>query len=164
VVDVVPLLALLLVADHRRTLGEGLLGRGDRLERLVVDVDQLDGVLGDVRRLRDDGRDLLPLEAHLVRGENGLCIAGERRHPGQVVLGEELARDHGDDARESLGARGVDRRDARVGVRAAQELEVEHARQRQVVEVLAPPLQEAGVFEALDGVADAADLLGGRHG
>ena len=58
----------------------------DRRQRLVVDVDQLERVLRDVRGLGDHRRDLLALEAHLVGREHGLGVAGERRHPGEVVL------------------------------------------------------------------------------
>ena len=105
-------------------------GRRDRRQRLVVDVDQLERVLRDVGGLGDDGRDLLALEAHLVGGEHGLRVARERRHPGEVVLRHQLAGDDRDDARQRRGARGVDRLDAGVRVRAAQELQVEHPGQR----------------------------------
>jgi hypothetical protein len=74
VVDVIAFLSFLLVADHRRALGHGLLGARDRRERLVVDVDQLERVLRDVRGLGDDSGDLLALEADLVRREHGLGI------------------------------------------------------------------------------------------
>ena len=75
----------------RRVGRQGLLGRRHGRQRLVVDVDQLEGVLRDVRVLRDHGGDLLALEADLVRREHGLGVAGERRHPRQVVLRHQLA-------------------------------------------------------------------------
>ena len=159
VVDVVVGLALLLVPDDGCALRERLLRGRDRLELLVVHLDQLARVLGDVGGLGDHRRDLLALEAHLVRGEHGLSVARERRHPGEVVLGHELAGDDGDDALDRLGPRGVDRRDAGVRVRAPQELQVEHPGERDVVEVVALAADEARVLEPLDGVADAADLL-----
>jgi hypothetical protein len=139
------------------------LGARHRRQGLVVDVDELDGVLGDVGRLGDDRGDLLALEAHLVRGEHGLRVAGEGRHPGEVVLRQELACHDGDDARELLRLRGVDRPDTRVRERAPEELEVEHPRQGEVVEVLALAADEAGVFEPPDRVTDPPDLFGGRH-
>ena len=159
VVDVVVRLAFLLVADHGRALGERLLRARDRLERLVVHVDELAGVLGDVGGLGDHRRDLLPLEAHLVRREHRLRVAGEGRHPGEVVLRHQLAGDDRDDALDRLGARGVDRRDARVRQRAPEELEVEHPGERDVVEVVALAADEAGVLQPLDGVPDPADDL-----
>ena len=92
VVDVVGVLALLVVADQRRVALERLLRRGDGRQRVVVDLDQLERVLGGVRVGGDDGRDLLPLEADLVGREHGLGVARERRHPGELVLGHQLAR------------------------------------------------------------------------
>ena len=139
VVDVVGGLPLLLVADQGRIARRGLLRARDRRQRLVVHLDQLERVLRDVRRLGDHARDLLPLVAHLVGDEHGLRVARQRRHPGEVVLRHQLARDDGDDARQRLGGRRVDRAQARVGVRAAQDLHVEHPRQGDVVEVLALP-------------------------
>ena len=147
----------------RRVLLEGLLRRAHRRQRLVVDLDQLERVLRDVRGLRHHRRDLLALEANLVRYEDGLGVAGERRHPGEVVLRHQLAGHDRHDARKLLGARGVDRVEARVRERAAQELEVEHARQLDVVEVVALAADEAGILLARDGVADATDL-GRSHG
>ena len=41
----------------------------DRLQRLVVDVDQLGRVLGEVAALGDDQRDRVADEAHLVVGQ-----------------------------------------------------------------------------------------------
>ena len=78
------------------------------------------------------------------------------------MLGEKLPGDDGDDARNRLGPGRVDRLDARVSKRAPEELEVEHPRERDVVEVVSPSADEAGILDALDGVTDSADHLG-RH-
>ena len=48
VVDVVGVLSLLVVADQRRPVRERLLRRRDRGQDVVLDVDQLQRVLGDV--------------------------------------------------------------------------------------------------------------------
>ena len=84
-VDEVVGLAFLVVADQRRAVGERLLRRRDGREHLVVDVDELERVLGDVGIGRDDRRDLLALEPHLVGGEHRLGVARQRRHPREVV-------------------------------------------------------------------------------
>ena len=63
---------------------ERLAGVDDRRQRLVLDVDQLERVAGGVAVLGDDERDLLALEAHLVGGEHGLHVVGQRRHPRQA--------------------------------------------------------------------------------
>ena len=101
VVDVVAVLPLLLVADHRRAVGLGVLRARHRRQRLVVDIDQLERVLCDVGGLRDDAGDLLALVADLVGREHRLRVARERRHPGEVVLREQLARDDRDDTRRA---------------------------------------------------------------
>ncbi len=148
VVDGIALLPFLLVADDGGVGRQGLLRARDGRERLVVDVDQLEGVLGDVRALRDHGGHFLALEAHLVRREHGLGVAGERRHPRQVVLGHELAGHDGHDPGQGRGSRRVDRVDTRVGEGATQQLEVEHPRQHDVVDVVAPAPDEARVLLA----------------
>ena len=51
---------------------------------VVLDVDQLERVARRVAVLGDDERDLLALEAHLVGGQHGLDVVGQRRHPGQA--------------------------------------------------------------------------------
>ena len=53
---------------------ERLAGVDDRVERLVLDVDQLERVAGRVAVLGDDEGDLLALEADLVGGEHGLHV------------------------------------------------------------------------------------------
>jgi hypothetical protein len=50
-----------------------------------------------------------------------------------------------------------------VGERAPQELEVQHAAERDVVEVVALPADEPGILDSLDGVTDSADRFGRRH-
>jgi hypothetical protein len=160
---VVRRLPVLLVADQRRAVGRGLLRARHGVERLVLDLDQLECVLRDVGRLGDDAGDLLTLVAHLVGDEHGLRVARQGRHPRKVVLRHQLAGDDGDDARQRGRRRRVDRRQASVGVRAPQDLHVEHPRQADVVEVLAPALDEARVLLALDGVTDAADLVRRGH-
>ena len=61
-------------------------------QRLVVDLDQLQRVPGDVLGVGDDERDLLVLEAHLVGGQHRLHVRRQRRHPGQAQVGERLRR------------------------------------------------------------------------
>ncbi len=52
---------------ERSSVFERLLGVGDRLERLVVDHDELGGIDGGRLGLGDDDGDRLPDEADLVR-------------------------------------------------------------------------------------------------
>ncbi len=153
----------LVVADQRRVGVERLAGVHDRRQRLVLDVDQLQGVVGRVLVGRDDERDLLALEAHLVAGEHGLGVVGDRRHPRQAQRLEVLGGDDRGDVgmRERLGR--VDRDDARVRIRAAQDGAVHHAREPDVVEIVALAADEARVLLALQP-AEADRALGGGAG
>ena len=163
VVDEVGGLPLLVVADQGGVVLERLLRRREGRQRLVLDVDQLQRVFRHVRGLGDDRRHLLALEAHLVGGEHRLGVARERGHPREVVLRHQLARDDGDDARQRLRPGSVDRDDAGVCEGAAQELQVEHPRKRDVVDVVALAADEALVLLALDRVAEPANLRRRHH-
>ena len=47
----------LAVVDERRALRHGLLDRVDRALRLILDLDERGGLIGDLRRAGDDARD-----------------------------------------------------------------------------------------------------------
>ena len=111
----------LVVADQRRVGVERLAGVDDRGQRLVLDVDQLQRVVRRVLVGRDHERDLLALEADLVAGEHGLRVVGDRRHPREAERLEVLGGDDRGDVRVRERLRGVDRDDAGVRVRAAQD-------------------------------------------
>ena len=155
-------LAGLVVADQRRVGVERLAGVDDRRQRLVLDVDQLQRVVGRVLVGRDHERDLLALEADLVAREHGLRVVGDRRHPRQAERLEVLGGDDRGDVGVRERPRRVDRDDARVRVRAAQDGAVHHARQPDVVQVGALAADEARVLLALQ--AAEADRALGRRG
>lgn len=146
--EVVPL-AGLVVANQRRAGVKRLTGVDDRRQRVVLDVDQCQRVVGRVLVGRDHERDLLALEAHLVAREHRLGVVGDRRHPRQSERLEVLGRDHGGDVRvrERLG--GVDRDDPSVCVGAAEHRAVDHSRQPDVVEIGALAADESRVLLAL---------------
>ncbi len=150
-------LAGLVVADQRRVGVERLAGVDDGRQRLVLDVDQGQRVVGRVRIGRDHEGDLLALEADLVAGEHRLGVVGDRRHPRQAERLEVLGGDDGGDVRMGERGRGVDRDDARVRVRASQHGAVNHSRQLDVVEIGALAADEARVLLALQAAeADRA--------
>jgi hypothetical protein len=161
--DVVVGPALDLVAHQRRVRVERPAGLDHRRQHLVVDVDQLERVARGVPVVGDDKGDLLALEAHLVGGEHRLHVRGQRRRPGEVERLEVLA---GDDrvhlrVRERLG--GVDRHQAGVRHRRAQDRAVQHAGQHDVVEVVALAADEARVLLAGEPAETDRSLLGGGH-
>ena len=156
-------LALLVVADQRRVVVERLARVDDGVERLVVDVDQLQRVARDVLVGRDHARDLLALEADLVAREHGLRVVGDRRHPGQAERLEVLGRDHGGDAGQRERGGGVDRVDPRVGEGRTQDRRVHHPGQADVVEVVALAADEARVLLALQAAEADRPVLDRAH-
>ena len=162
--DLVGGLVDLVVTDERRVRGCGLHGVDDRGQLLVLHHDAAGGILGDVGVVRDHRGDLLALETHLVGGHDRLGVVGQRRHPGEVSSGEGLPRHDEAYAGHLPGGTRVDRLDAGVSDRAAQDLHVEHAGKHDVVDVLALAANEAVVLDATATRAHPADLeLVQRH-
>ena len=131
---------------------------GDRGQRLVVDVHQLDGVLGDVAAFGDDECDRIADEFRLALGQRrpggvGDVLAGDRV-PGLLDLGVEVVgREHGAHTGQRKGRRRVDALDARPRERAAHEARVQHARPGDVVDERAMAGEQPGVLDAGDSSA-----------
>ena len=149
-------LARKVVAQDRRAIGERGRGIVERRQLLVLDLDQLDRIGRDVAVVGDHEGDLLVLEQHLAVGQHHLHVAGERRHVVQVQGLQVLGGQHRMHAGQRLGLRDVDRLDPCMAVLAAGEVAEQHARQLQVVDVVALALDEADVLLALARAADAA--------
>ena len=157
-------LVLEILADHRRVRRHRLERIDIDRQRLVFDLDQIGGIGRGVAVLGDDEGDFLVLEQHLAVGQHHLHVAGERRHPGEIDGFQRLGGEHRDDAGHRRGFGRVDLLDAGVGVRRAVEVAVEHARQFQVVDVIALALDEADVLDALSPAAHAFELFGAFGG
>ena len=137
--------------------------RRDGRQGLVVDLDQLGRVLGDVAVSGDHDRHGVADEADLVHGQrrhlgrpdagDGRCHAQHRR-----VLGEVGAGQHGHHAGQCSRRRGVDRADAGVGVRAPDEADGERVLDRQVVEIAALAQEEAAILLARHRPAEGMAL------
>ncbi len=150
-----------LLVDDRSAVRERGLRVDDRLERLVVDLDELGRVLGERAALGEDDGDAVACVPHLVRRERpveGLLRvlgdepdARQRRLP---VVGEVGAAESGHDALglERLGD--VNALDARVGEGAADDHGPDHAGQVEVVDVAGLAGEELGVLLAGDGLTD----------
>src|SRR5262249_51632909 len=119
-----------------------------RVEDVVLDVDQLQGVPGGVPVVGHDEGDLLALEPHLVGGQHRLDVTGQCRHPGQPALLEHRARDDRPDLRVRRGGGGGDADDARVRERRPEHGEVEHAGQLDVVAEVSLAPDEAAILLA----------------
>ena len=151
------------LVDQRGPVGESTLRVHHRGQRLVLDLDELQCVLGQVTAVRDDDRDALADVPHLVRGQAAPGVPGRvRTEVGHRIaqFGGLRAGDHRVHARCGLGPGGLDPRDPGVRVRAAQHGRVQGARGDPVGDVAAPAQQELRVLDAADRLADPAPLGG----
>ena len=129
------------VPDRGASLVEGLLHRGDRGQLLVVDLDELAGILGGRPAGRDHDRDRVADHPHLVGRERGIrravhaLWAHERER--ERELGHLRAREHEGDTRRVAGRDRLHAQDPGVREGAAQERGVEHAGELEVVDVAA---------------------------
>jgi hypothetical protein len=174
-----PLVALVvgrLVVDRDAA---GLLrrvGHADQCgQHLVLDHHGLGGVLRLLDRLGHHHRDMVADIAHLVDREDRVHRLLHRRAVGvvdQPAAGQPahlaldvLAAEDADHARHRERVGDVDRDDARMRVRGADEHRVRLVRQRDVVGVVARTGQEPVVFLAPQRVADVRQVreVGGTH-
>ena len=139
-------------------------------QHAVVDLD----LLGRVPRLRvgvgDDDGDVIADIAHLALREHRMGAGLHRRavlgmdlpaadEAADLVRGDVGAGEHRHHAGRAVRRGGVDLVDRRVRVRRAQEIGVGLAGTVDVVDVVALAGDEADIFLALDGGADAVALM-----
>ena len=131
--------------------------QGDR-QRLVIDLDQLQRVLGEVTVRRHHHGDRLADIAHaLDRDRPALDVrlhAGEQRRPERGHLGRG---DHRRDALRGARRAHVDRADDRMRMRRAQHGGVQRARRHaEIVDVAPAPGEQGRVLHPLDRLPDPA--------
>ena len=117
------------VVPHQRHAGlDGVTGRGDRRQRLVVDFDHFGGIDRLVVSLGDDEGDVIADHSRAILDESRIArpIAGsavaalKSAGDGKIAKACRLvvcSGKHGEHARRGLRVRSVDRAYARVGVR-----------------------------------------------
>jgi hypothetical protein len=140
---------------------------GHRRQRLDDDVDRLQGVLGERSALRQHHCERLAHIADFGVGDDRLGEGLElrqrlqpHRNPRDGVV-QIRRRDDAVHARDRQRARGIDRSHAAVGHRAAQDRGVQHAGERQVVDILAAAAQKTQILQPLDRAAD--ERVDGSH-
>ena len=116
-----------------------------RLEYLVVDLDELECLVGGLLGLGGDDRHLLVLVAHEVLEDQAvvgtrlrIALAGN----GKAALGHVLVGVDAHDTRHLQGARRIDGADLGAGIRAALELDDQGAGGNQVACVDGTPLEQ----------------------
>ena len=151
------------LVDRYRVLIRSLGWVEDGRERLVLHLDLLDGVTGDVALGGDDASNGLADEEGLAMGQGGKVGNVEGVHlpflelpslQASYLAFQVCSGYHHLNTGHLTGLGGVDGLDNGMGVRAAQESGVRHAGQLDVVNVLALSGDETGVFEPLNRLAD----------
>ena len=159
--DVREVVAAVLLVEERRVRLERPLRIDDRVERLVLDLDELAAVLGDVAGRGDHGGDGLADVANAVDWQQR-AVPFPRLRPRRAGddLGHSLevaGRDDGGDPVERPRLRRANTKDVRVRVRAADERNVEHPRQAHVVEESCAAAEELRVLHAWQALTDVAE-------
>ena len=116
-----------------------------RLEHLIVDLDELEGLVGGLLGLGGDNRHLLVLIAHEVLEDQAVVRRGLRialAGNGKAALGHVLVGIDAHHAGHLQGARRVDGADLGAGVGTALELDDEGARGHQVARVDGTTLEQ----------------------
>ena len=109
--------------DARRLFVHRFVGRQDGGQLFILDANQVQRISGDLFRYRGDGSHLFAAIAHHAFGQYGtLFVMRPPQLRGRVVTGEHRAH-----ARQRQGRAGVDRDNARVRIRAAKHLAMQHA-------------------------------------
>jgi hypothetical protein len=141
----------------RRALADGLAQVDGRRALLVVDRDELGGVLRGDQRLGNDHGDRLAHVPHGLAGERGAvrndellpAPAGKRRMLGQVADPLHVSgREHAEHARHGLGRGGVDRADIGEGVRGAHEIGLGLAGHGSIGRVASKPAHQRTILQA----------------
>jgi hypothetical protein len=145
----------------RRVVGQGALDRQDRLQDLVLHVQQLRRVLGHVGVVGQDRRHGLTGEAHHVHGQAGLegvLRAGLADVRPYAQVGAVPAREDRGVGERLVQPCRIDLNDARVRVRAAHQHEVQAPRHLQVVEIARGAGRKPPVLDPPDSGADQAGV------
>ena len=141
----------------------------DDRQRIVIDIDGIDGIARDVRVGRDGHCHGVTDEIHPVAGEHGVLrrleVRNRRGARNQTAGGVDVGtRQDGDDTGNGARRRDVDAGDAGVRMRAAKDDGVQEAGEPQVVDVGGEAFDEPRVLDALHRAADVGRADRVSHG
>ncbi len=156
-----------LSSNSSDAFSRGAAAIGDRRQRIDVDLDQAQRILGNAGGIgQHEGEDLADI-AYLVFGNHRLSERLEIRQwlqphgDARDAVADILGGDHAVHAGQGAGGGIVDRADAAVRDGAAQECRVQHVLAREIVDILPAAAEEAKILEALDRAAD--ERVDGSH-
>ena len=154
-----------LVPHRGRTGLDRVFDIDHRRQRLVVDLDELGGVLGLEQRFGDDKGDALAQGAHFADGEDRAqravalrsahILRHDRRESAKTVGRDIRSGENGEHAGRGLGLGGIDALDAGMGVRRHDHDAMALLRQVDVVDKAAAAGNEAWVLEPGYRLTDA---------
>ena len=151
---------LAIVVNARLRMRQSFLGRGNRRQRLIFHFDQFQRLGCRLFVFRDHCRHRIADIAHALGRERVLVL----RHRHDAVGNGKIAPgQHQLHARMAFSARDVDRFDSSVRMRRAQQLRVEHARQREVVGVAQLARHLGAAVDAAPRMPDDIEFLPGAH-
>ena len=140
---------------------------GDRRQRLDIDLDQPERVLGDCRRVGERERDRLADVTHFAFRDHRLRERLEFRQRLQPhgharhIVAHIRGRDHAMHARQCTRARNLDRTDTTVGDGAAQDRRIQHIAAREIVDIFPASAQKTQILEPFDRAAN--ERVDGSH-
>jgi len=152
--------------QHRGFRSKRLLRIDDGRQRLVVDLDQVQRIFGDIAVFGNDKRDGFPDIAHPVAGDRpafDIGLDADRHAAGEPC--HILAGQYGEDAGQRPGGSRNDCTDSGMAVWRTQDRQVRGiTTDGQVVDVAAAAGQKSGVLDTFDGATDqAARRFQSRH-
>ena len=158
---------IILVVNHRRSIGDGLVDGQDRLQDLVVDRDQADSSSRQLERVGRDRRHAVPHPTHL--GVEHAGVVGRRLRitlAGSgvpLVGGVPMIEDDGD-AFYLLGRSRVDRLDARMGVGTGEQGHMQQSGTfREIVDENGFPGDQAPTVDPVRRDPDDVELVSHRQ-
>ena len=144
------------LVQHWRVGLERRNGIDNHRQRLVVDLDQIECVLGEITARRDDDHGRLPDIAHAVDGDRPAFDGSAHADDEAGRMGGDIrTRDHRSDARRRSRRSGTNAGNLRVRMRRAQNPCMERAvAHRHIVNVAPIAAQQRRVLDTLDRAAD----------
>src|SRR5256714_4799382 len=148
--------------EHRCARLHRLLNINGRGEWLVVNIDQLESIVGYIGVLRDNDGNRIAKEAHLALSQwatppHAFLDVGRKEHAHRHITNltfEVLGSVDGHDAGTVACRLRLDARDACMPVRTAENGHMEHPNQFDIINICCLPRNQTGVFTPFDRCAD----------
>ena len=156
--------------DNGRAIGKSRISRVDSIERFVIDLNQIQCILGNIRISRCNSDDGFANKTHFSSRKHGMVGHLNTRKPLRICsrtgnptndVFDIIASDNRLDAGQILSRIGINTIDARMGIRASQNRDMQQIGQLNVIDIMCKALNQSGVFSALN---TGANRFANRHG